>query len=81
MRTRLMLTRKLNEEIVIHSGGKVLCIIKPSEVRGLGLHAKVKFCCEAEPEIKLDRSEIYKAKQKSGPMLDGPNLRENLPDE
>ena len=49
----LVLTRKINEEIVIHTGGDVVTKLKITKVD----RNQVRIAFEAKPEIKIDRLE------------------------
>ncbi len=54
----LILTRRKGEKIVLHLGGHILAVCT---ITGLG-NKQVKLAFEAEPEIKIDREEIYQEK-------------------
>lgn len=54
--SRLVLTRKLNEEIVVHQKDEVLCSIKISKIDG----KQVRLAFDADEQIKIDRKEIFK---------------------
>jgi carbon storage regulator CsrA len=58
--TRLVLTRKLDEEVVIHDNGNVLMSVKVSKVS----KNNVRLAFESDSEIPLDvdRIEIYNSK-------------------
>lgn len=53
--SRLVLTRKLDEEIIIHQQNGILCSIKVSKIDG----KQVRLAFDADPEVKIDRKEIY----------------------
>ena len=52
---RLVLTRKLNENIIIHDDDGVLAKIKISKVD----RNQVRLTFEADNEIKIDRQEVF----------------------
>ena len=56
--SRLVLTRKLDEEIVVYRSNEdeVLCSIKVSKIDG----KQVRLSFHADEKIKIDRKEIYK---------------------
>ena len=56
--TRLVLTRKLNEEVVIHDSQGILTTIKISKVD----RNQVRLMFEADQKIRIDRKEVYKPK-------------------
>ena len=53
--SRLVLTRKLDESVVIHDGNGVLVTVKISKVD----RNQVRLTFEAEPELKIDRQEVF----------------------
>jgi len=53
--SRLVLTRKLNEEIVIHNDDGVLANIKISRID----RNQVRITFEADSAVKIDRQEIF----------------------
>jgi len=53
--SRLVLTRKLNEEIVIHNDDGVLANIKISRID----RNQVRITFEADNAVKIDRQEIF----------------------
>ncbi len=54
--SRLVLSRKLNQSVVIHDGEKVITTIKVSKVSD----RTVKLTFNADVSIKIDRAEFYK---------------------
>lgn len=56
--SRLVLTRKLEEEVVIHDDGNVLASVKL--VQSTNKSARIMF--EAPEHIRIDRREIFEAK-------------------
>ena len=54
----LILTRRKGEKTVLHLGGHILAVCT---ITGVG-NKQVKLAFEAEPEIKIDREEIYQEK-------------------
>jgi len=52
---RLVLTRKLNEKVILHDDDGVLAEIKISKVD----RNQVRLTFEAESEIKIDRQEVF----------------------
>jgi len=53
--SRLVLTRKLNEQIVIHNDDGVLANIKISRID----RNQVRITFEADSTVKIDRQEIF----------------------
>ena len=53
--SRLVLTRKLNESVVIHDDTGVLAAVKISKID----RNQVRITFEAEPSLKIDRQEIF----------------------
>ena len=57
--TRLVLTRKTDEEIIISTEGKqVVCSIAVSKID----RNSVRLSFEADPALRIDRKEIYQSK-------------------
>lgn len=57
--TRLVLTRKIDEEIIIsNSNKKVLCSIAVSKID----RNNVRLSFEAEPDLRIDRKEVFESK-------------------
>jgi len=54
----LILTRRINEEIVLHKNGFIFCNIKILSIQG----NIVRFGIGAHDEIEIDRIEIYNKK-------------------
>jgi len=54
--SRLVLSRKLDQSVVIHDGKKVITTIKVSKVSD----RTVKLTFNADVSIKIDRAESYK---------------------
>ena len=52
---RLVLTRKLNEKIIIHDDDGVLARVKISKVD----RNQVRLTFEADKEIRIDRQEVF----------------------
>jgi carbon storage regulator CsrA len=52
---RLVLTRKLNEKVILHDDDGVLAEIKISKVD----RNQVRLTFEAESKIKIDRQEVF----------------------
>jgi carbon storage regulator CsrA len=53
--SRLVLTRKLDEAVIIHDGQSVMAKIKISKID----RNQVRLTFEAENTIKIDRQEIF----------------------
>jgi carbon storage regulator CsrA len=53
--SRLVLTRKLNDGIVLHSDGKEIAHVKVHKID----KNQVRLVVEADKEIKIDRQEVY----------------------
>lgn len=52
----LILTRKLGERVVLHTGsGQVLCTITLTNIS----NKQCKIAFEANPNVRIDREEIY----------------------
>jgi carbon storage regulator CsrA len=57
--TRLVLTRKIDEEIIIsNSNSKVVCSIAVSKID----RNNVRLSFEAEPDLRIDRKEVFESK-------------------
>jgi len=54
---RLVLTRKLNESVIMHNDDGILATIKVSRVT----KNQVRLSFEAEEDIKIDREERYES--------------------
>lgn len=54
---RLVLTRKLNESVIMHNDDGILATIKISRVT----KNQVRLSFEAEEDIKIDREERYES--------------------
>lgn len=57
--TRLVLTRKVGETIIVHKNGEHICslsYVKP------GMHNQIRLAFDASPDIDIDREEIFKRK-------------------
>lgn len=52
---RLVLTRKIDEQVVIHDGSSVLAKVKVSRID----RNQVRLTFEANEEIRIDRQEIF----------------------
>ena len=57
--SNLVLTRRKHDSIVLHQDGEELCVIT---VTALG-PKQVKLAFNADESVKIDRQEIYEAKQ------------------
>jgi carbon storage regulator CsrA len=53
--SRLVLTRKLNESVVVHQDNKVLLSVKVSKID----RNQVRLAFDADNDIKIDRQEVY----------------------
>jgi len=53
--SRLVLTRKLNESVVVHQDDKVLLAVKVSKID----RNQVRLAFDADQDIKIDRREVY----------------------
>jgi len=58
--SRLVLTRKLDEEVVIHDGGNILMSVKVSKVNKNSV--RLAFSSNNEIPLDVDRIEIYHSK-------------------
>jgi carbon storage regulator CsrA len=58
--SRLVLTRKLDEEVVIHDNGNVLMSVKVSKVSKNNV--RLAFESDSEIPLNVDRIEIYNSK-------------------
>ena len=57
--TRLVLTRKIDEEIIISNDKqKVFCSIAVSKID----RNNVRLSFEAEPDLRIDRKEVFESK-------------------
>ena len=57
--TRLVLTRKIDEEIIISNGNKqVVCSIGVSKID----RNSVRLSFEADADLKIDRKEVFESK-------------------
>ena len=57
--TRLVLTRKIDEEIIISNDKqKVVCSIAVSKID----RNNVRLSFEAEPDLRIDRKEVFESK-------------------
>ncbi len=56
--SRLVLTRKVNEEVVVHDYGGVITTLKITKVDG----NQVRIAFDANEEVYIDRKEIYEQK-------------------
>ena len=54
----LILTRKANDKVVIHSDGKILCLLTVTSVGS----NQCKLGFQADTNIKIDREEVFNAK-------------------
>lgn len=54
--TRLVLTRKLNETVVLHKDNSIIASIKISKID----RNQVRLTFTADKEINIDREEIFK---------------------
>jgi len=57
--SNLVLTRRKHDSIVLHQDGKELCVIT---VTALG-PKQTKLAFNAKESVKIDRHEVYEAKQ------------------
>ena len=53
--SRLVLTRKLNESVVVHEDDQVLLAVKVSKID----RNQVRLAFDAEKKVKIDRQEVY----------------------
>jgi len=60
---RLVLTRKLNESVVLHDNTGVVATIKVSRIN----NKDVRLTFEADANIKIDREEIFNDKENIPP--------------
>lgn len=58
--SRLVLTRKENEAVVIHKDGVIVASLKVSRID----RNQVRLAFEAELDVQIDRDEIYQSKKK-----------------
>tara|TARA_X000001036_G_C20680092_1_gene805579 strand:- start:456 stop:647 length:192 start_codon:yes stop_codon:yes gene_type:complete len=59
---RLVLTRKIDEAIVLHSKNKTIAKITVSKID----RNQVRLTFEAEPDLLIDRQEVYTPTTKKG---------------
>ena len=59
--SRLVLTRKINESVIIHDKTGVLAAVKISKID----RNQVRITFEAEPSLKIDRQEVFDAQNVS----------------
>tara|TARA_R110001592_G_scaffold85690_1_gene253213 strand:+ start:169 stop:357 length:189 start_codon:yes stop_codon:yes gene_type:complete len=57
--SRLVLTRKTGEEVIVHDYGGIITTIKITKVEG----NQVRLSFEANEEVYIDRKEIFEKKQ------------------
>ena len=57
--TRLVLTRKLEESVVVHDNNGVITTLKVSRID----KNQIRLTFEAEKNVNIDREEIYNLKQ------------------
>jgi|TARA_Y100000289_G_scaffold65893_1_gene80568 carbon storage regulator CsrA len=57
--TRLVLTRKLEESVVVHDKNGVITTLKVSRID----KNQIRLTFEAEKNVNIDREEIYNLKQ------------------
>lgn len=60
---RLVLTRKIDESVVLHDNAGVVATIKVSRIN----NRDVRLTFEADANIKIDREEIFKNKENISP--------------
>ncbi len=53
--SRLVLTRKLNESVVVHQDDKVLLAVKVSKID----RNQVRLAFDADTKVKIDRQEVF----------------------
>lgn len=53
--SRLVLTRKLNESVVVHQDDKVLLAVKISKID----RNQIRLAFDADKEVKIDRQEVF----------------------
>jgi len=58
---RLVLTRKLSENVIMHNDSGILATIKVSRIT----KNQVRLSFEADENVKIDREEIYKPLEKT----------------
>jgi carbon storage regulator CsrA len=59
--SRLVLTRKINESVVMHDETGVLATVKISKID----RNQVRITFEADPSLKIDRQEVFDAQNPS----------------
>ena len=57
--SRLVLTRKPNEEVVVHDYGGIITTVKITKVDG----NQVRLAFDASEEVYIDRKEIFEQKK------------------
>ena len=77
MNGRLILTRKKDEEIILHYDGRVICTLSVHEIRG----DRVRISFQAESDLIVDRVEVYEKRIEPGSMLEDPGPKESSPTE
>lgn len=58
--SRLVLSRKQDEEVIIHKNDEIIMSIKVSKIDG----NQVRLAFEANRDIEIDRNEVYQDKVK-----------------
>lgn len=53
--TRLVLTRKLNEAVVVHKNGDPIVSVKVTKID----RNQVRITFEADEDVKIDRKEVF----------------------
>jgi len=53
--SRLVLTRKLNESVVVHQDDKILLAVKVSKID----RNQVRLAFDADKKVKIDRQEVF----------------------
>lgn len=53
--SRLVLTRKVDESVVVHKDDKVLLAVKVSKID----RNQIRLAFDADQEIKIDREEVF----------------------
>lgn len=53
--SRLVLTRKLNESVVVHQDDKILLAVKVSKID----RNQVRLAFDADTKVKIDRQEVF----------------------
>ena len=52
---RLVLTRKLNEAVVIHDNGKVVATVRVNRID----RNQIRLAFQAEQDVSIDRQEVF----------------------